>query len=279
MAESRNQDATIYCGNLDERVKDEMLFELMLQVGPVVNVHVPRDRVMNQHQGYGFTEFLTERDAEYAVKIMNQVKLFGKPMRVNKASSDKKQISDIGAELFVGNLDLMVDERILYETFSRFGTLVKPPTISRNEDGRSKGFGFVSFDNFESADAAIESMDNQFLSNESISVGYAFKHGGKGNERHGDASERLLALQAKKNVSPTIVMKHGPADKCRMFNLHHRCRTLWPTSRRLCHRVLQRDNWERCRISRSLHAVLRSCLDWSIIIQESIIMNFLPWKR
>lgn len=38
------------------------------------------------HQGYGFCEFLTEEDAEYTCKIMNQIKLWGKPIRVNKAS-------------------------------------------------------------------------------------------------------------------------------------------------------------------------------------------------
>ena len=39
------------------------------------------------HQGYGFCEFLTEEDAEYACKIMNQIKLWGKPIRVNKVRS------------------------------------------------------------------------------------------------------------------------------------------------------------------------------------------------
>lgn len=38
------------------------------------------------HQGYGFCEFLTEEDAEYACKIMNQIKLWGKPIRVNKVT-------------------------------------------------------------------------------------------------------------------------------------------------------------------------------------------------
>lgn len=216
MADSRNQDATVYCGNLDERVKDELLFELMLQVGPVVSVHIPKDRVMSQHQGFGFVEFRTEDDAEYAVKIMNQVKLFGKPMRVNMASSDKKHVADIGAELFIGNLDLMVDEMALYDTFKSFGTLLKVPKISRGEDGRSKGYGFVNYDNFDSADAAIEAMNNQFVMNKSITVDYARKNGGKGNERHGDASERLLAEQAKKNnvqlvsrVPATLDPEHG----------------------------------------------------------------------
>ena len=41
------------------------------------------------HQGYGFCEFLTEEDAEYACKIMNQIKLWGKPIRVNKVRTSK----------------------------------------------------------------------------------------------------------------------------------------------------------------------------------------------
>ena len=54
-----------------------------MHVAPV-NVHLPKDRISMAHQGYGFCEFLTEQDADYACKIMNQIKLFGKPIRVNK---------------------------------------------------------------------------------------------------------------------------------------------------------------------------------------------------
>ncbi|BGP14063.1 hypothetical protein JCM10213_002358 [Rhodosporidiobolus nylandii] len=196
--EDRNQEATVYIGNLDERASDALVWELMLQAGPVANVHLPKDRISMTHQGYGFCEFLTEEDAEYACKIMNQIKLFGKPIRVNKASSDRKQL-DIGANLFIGNLDPNVDERTLYDTFSAFGILVQPAKISRDVGtGASKGFGFVSYDSFEASDAAIESMNGQFLANKPITVGYAFKKDAKG-ERHGTPAERLLAAQARKN--------------------------------------------------------------------------------
>lgn len=47
---------------------------------------MPKDRVTMSHQGYGFVEFLGEDDADYAIKIMNMIKLFGKPTRVNKVS-------------------------------------------------------------------------------------------------------------------------------------------------------------------------------------------------
>ena len=120
----------MYIGNLDERVTDPLVWELMLQAGRIVNVHLPKDRVTQTHQGYGFVEFQTEEDAEYAAKIMNQVRLYGKPIRVNKASADKQKSVEVGAELFVGNLDPMVDEKMLYDTFSRFGTLVQAPKVS-----------------------------------------------------------------------------------------------------------------------------------------------------
>ena len=101
----------------------------MLQAGRIVNVHLPKDRVTQTHQGYGFVEFISEEDAEYAARIMNQVRLYGKPIRVNKASADKQKMVEVGAELFVGNLDPMVTEQTLYDTFGRFGSLISAPKV------------------------------------------------------------------------------------------------------------------------------------------------------
>lgn len=39
------------------------------------------------------------------------IKLFGKAIRVNKASQDKDTL-DVGANLFIGNLDPDVDEKV-----------------------------------------------------------------------------------------------------------------------------------------------------------------------
>ncbi|KAG4217854.1 hypothetical protein PC116_g33666, partial [Phytophthora cactorum] len=170
----------------------------MVQAGPVVNVHLPKDRVTQSHQGFGFVEFNGEVDADYAAKIMNGIRLYGKLLRVNKASADKQKPLEIGAELFIGNLDPMVDEKVLYDTFSRFGTLIAPPKVARDDNGLSKGYGFVSYSSFEASDDAINNMNGQFLMNKDVSVQYAYKKDGKG-ERHGDEAERMLAAQAKKH--------------------------------------------------------------------------------
>lgn len=41
----------MYVGGLDEKVSEPLLWELFLQAGPVVNTHMPKDRVTGQHQG------------------------------------------------------------------------------------------------------------------------------------------------------------------------------------------------------------------------------------
>lgn len=72
---------------------------------------------------YGFVEFQLETDADYALKIMNMVKVYNKPMRCNKAAQDKRTL-EVGANLFIGNLDPEVDDQLLFDTFSSFGNLL-----------------------------------------------------------------------------------------------------------------------------------------------------------
>lgn len=51
------------------------------------------------------------RGAVQAIKVLNMIKVYGKPIRVNKASQDKRS-QDVGANLFIGNLDPEVDEKV-----------------------------------------------------------------------------------------------------------------------------------------------------------------------
>jgi splicing factor 3B subunit 4 len=190
--EARNQDATLWVGGLDERCDDDLVWELFVQAGPLVSVHLPADKVTMRHSGFAFVEFRTELDAEYAMKVLNTVKLFGKSVTVRKAGDNKQQTSDVGANLFVGNLAPSVDEQTLYATFGAFGGIAVTKIMRDPDNGESKGFGFVNFDSFEAADGAIAAMNGQYLAERPIVVQYAFRKDAKG-ERHGSAAERLLA--------------------------------------------------------------------------------------
>ena len=43
------------------------------------------------------------------------------------------------------------------------------------ETNKSKHYGFVSFDNFDSADMAISQMNGQYLEGKPIDVSYSYK--------------------------------------------------------------------------------------------------------
>lgn len=73
-------------------------------------------------QGFGFVEFQSEIDAEYAVRVCGNITLYGKKIKVNKSNMDKRTL-DVGANLFIGNLAPEVDEDMLKTTFIAFGQL------------------------------------------------------------------------------------------------------------------------------------------------------------
>ena len=47
---------------------------------------------------------------------------------MNKASAHQKNL-DVGANIFIGNLDPEVDEKLLYDTFSAFGVILQTPKV------------------------------------------------------------------------------------------------------------------------------------------------------
>jgi splicing factor 3B subunit 4 len=198
----RNPEATVWAGNLAPEVDEDLLCELMLQAGPIISVHMPKDKILGGHQGYAFIEYRSPVDAEYAIRILNMVKVFGKAIRVNKAQKDAAE-ERITANLFIGHLDTTVDEKLLYDTFSQFGTVVSA-NVKVSQNNPERCFGFVKFETFSAADTAIASMDGQYLGGNPITVSYAFKKDGAAGEKHGSQAERLLAenLRAKMKSIP-----------------------------------------------------------------------------
>jgi splicing factor 3B subunit 4 len=188
----QNKEATLYVGDLSDHVTEEILLELFMQVGPVVHANIPRDRVTSRRSGYGFVEFRTEEDARYAATIMDGIRLFGTPIKTGATPSTDAEV-DVGAKLYVGNLAPDVPDLVLHSLFSKFGSVQTCRVAIDTGTGKSRGYGFVSYDNFDSADEARKVMNGQFICNQPITVTYAYKAESKSGEKHGDRSERLVA--------------------------------------------------------------------------------------
>ncbi|KAG5224531.1 hypothetical protein OIU77_006324 [Salix suchowensis] len=81
---------SIYIGNLDERVSDRVLYDILIQAGRVVDLHIPRDRETEKPKGYAFAEYETEEIADYAVKLFSGlVTLYNRTLKFAISGQDK----------------------------------------------------------------------------------------------------------------------------------------------------------------------------------------------
>lgn len=78
-----------------------------------------------------------------------------------------------GTKIFVGNLSWGTDTQLLGDHFSQFGEVVDSIVLKDRETGRSRGFGFVTFNSTEEANAAVSSMDGQDLDGRQVRVNIA----------------------------------------------------------------------------------------------------------
>ncbi|XP_063741073.1 cold inducible RNA binding protein a isoform X3 [Eleginops maclovinus] len=89
-------------------------------------------------------------------------------------------MSDEG-KLFIGGLSFETNEESLAAAFGKYGTIEKVDVIRDKETGKSRGFGFVKFDNAEDAKDALEGMNGKTLDGRYIRVDEA----GKGSRNRG----------------------------------------------------------------------------------------------
>ncbi|KAL8125873.1 organelle RRM domain-containing protein 2, mitochondrial [Apium graveolens] len=66
-------------------------------------------------------------------------------------------------KLFISGLSRLTTDEKLKEAFAPFGNLVEAKVIVDRACGRSKGFGFVTYDTIEEAEKAREGMNAKFL--------------------------------------------------------------------------------------------------------------------
>jgi RNA recognition motif-containing protein len=89
----------------------------------------------------------------------------------------------LGAKLYVGNLSFSTTEDELREMFGKHGTLVSVKIISDRESGRSRGFGFVEYEDASSATEAQNSLNGQQLGGRDLKVNEAHdKRDGDGRD-------------------------------------------------------------------------------------------------
>jgi cold-inducible RNA-binding protein len=76
-------------------------------------------------------------------------------------------------KLFVGSLSWDTNDEGLRNAFSAHGEITEAVVISDRDTGRSRGFGFVTFEDDEAADKAVAALNGTELDGRTIRVDVA----------------------------------------------------------------------------------------------------------
>ncbi|KAL6336330.1 hypothetical protein AAG906_014500 [Vitis piasezkii] len=186
---SFSPDLKLFVGNLPFNVDSAGLAGLFEQAGNVEMVEVIYDKITGRSRGFGFVTMSTVEEVEAAAQQFNGYELEGRQLRVNSGPPPaRRENSNFRGEntnfrgprgganlnstnrIYVGNLSWGVDDLALETLFSEQGKVTEARVIYDRETGRSRGFGFVTYNSAEEVNRAIESLDGVDLNGRSIRV-------------------------------------------------------------------------------------------------------------
>jgi len=85
----------------------------------------------------------------------------------NKDGQEKQE-----NKLYIGNLDYDISEEELEDHFAKYGTILQVNIPINKHTGRTRGFGFITFDEQGEADAALQAHETE-LKGRKIQVTFA----------------------------------------------------------------------------------------------------------
>ncbi|KAL7306355.1 hypothetical protein TKK_0001780 [Trichogramma kaykai] len=176
----RSGVGNVFIKNLDKNIDNKAMYDTFSAFGNILSCKVAQDE-KGSSKGYGFVHFETEEAANKSIDKVNGMLLNGKKVYVGKFVSRKEREKELGekAKLFtnvyVKNFgEDMTDEK-LKEMFEKYGTITSHKVMSK-DDGKSRGFGFVAFQDPAAADRAVLDLNGKEIAeNKLMYVGRAQK--------------------------------------------------------------------------------------------------------
>ncbi|XP_036389662.1 embryonic polyadenylate-binding protein A-like isoform X1 [Megalops cyprinoides] len=187
----------IFIKNMDESIDNKALYDTFSAFGNILSCKVVCDE--NGSKGYGFVHFETQEAANRAIETMNGMLLNDRKVFVGHFKSRKDREAEFGAKameftnVYIKNFSEDVDDEKLKEVFSEFGRTLSV-RVMVDERGRSRGFGFVNYENHEDAQKAVEVMNGKELNGRIIYVGRAQKR----LERQGELKRKFEQIKQER---------------------------------------------------------------------------------
>ncbi|XP_044142292.1 polyadenylate-binding protein 4 isoform X1 [Bufo gargarizans] len=187
----------VFIKNLDKSIDNKALYDTFSAFGNILSCKVVCDE--NGSKGYAFVHFETQDAADRAIEKMNGMLLNDRKVFVGRFKCRREREAELGAKakeftnVYIKNFGEDMDDERLKETFGKYGKTLSVKVMT-DPSGKSKGFGFVSFEKHEDANKAVDDMNGRDINGKVMFVGRAQKK----VERQAELKRRFEQLKQER---------------------------------------------------------------------------------
>ncbi|KAL3531202.1 hypothetical protein ACH5RR_010524 [Cinchona calisaya] len=250
---SATEEGKLFVGGIAWETKEDNLKDYFTQHGEVTHAAIVRDRITGQSRGFGFVVFSDPTILDSILQENHSID--GRLVEVKRAISREDQQSsrssdpnasngngDFGGQgnhrtkkIFVGGLPSELTKGEFTQHFQNYGCITDAVIMFDRNNGKSRGFGFITFDTEDAVDRVLNKTFHE-LNNKFVEVKRALPketnpgHGARGKSYKAYASygartdtfnsqmERLLHPQPAAVGYPLYFGYGTPSYGCGLAN-------------------------------------------------------------
>ncbi|PWN22216.1 polyadenylate binding protein [Microstroma glucosiphilum] len=193
----RTGQGNIFIKNLDEAIDNKALHDTFAAFGNILSCKVAIGE--GGSLGYGFVHYETGEAADQAIQHVNGMLLNDKKVFVGHHVPKKERLQKIEearakfTNVFCKNIDVEVTQEEFEGLFKGYGSITSA-VLSTDDEGKSRGFGFVNFEDHEQAQKAVDDLHDTEFHGQKLFVARAQKK----NERDAELRQSFEAAKNEK---------------------------------------------------------------------------------
>jgi heterogeneous nuclear ribonucleoprotein A1/A3 len=151
----------VFIGGLSYKTDDETLKTYFSKYGELVDYVVMKDPNTQRSRGFGFVTYSESFMVDELMKNRPHI-IDGRQVEPKRATpredSGKAEVQMTVKKIFVGGLRDTLNEENLREYFGQYGVVVEAVVMREKVTEKSRGFGFVTFDDYDPVDKIIRKL-------------------------------------------------------------------------------------------------------------------------
>lgn len=164
------QSRRLFVGNLPFSLSSSQLAQLFGEAGNVISVEIVYDDITNRSRGFAFVTMERVEDAEESIRMFDGTTVGGRVIKVNfpevpkvgkrvQIGSNYRGYVDSPHKIYAGNLGWDMTSQDLREAFAEQSGLLSARVVYERNNGKSRRYGFVSFETAEDVEVALSAMN------------------------------------------------------------------------------------------------------------------------